>query len=486
MNNSTQYQQASYRGRYPSDENGKVIIVNPERGFRYENMILLNEDLINPFSGDKQNGNVLLKLYKKEIIGERYQIVQQYIYLTEYINKDLDDKAIELINYIFSQAKIAGVKLLVRFVYKYANHIPEPGVEKIKQHMRQLKPVLANGVIYAFQFGWIGTWGEQHGSCYTDQQKQAIYRTFYADFMPANRKITMRYKANRDMLINALSPLLDSDTLRIGFNNDYYTLDAHKFAVGNDFVWQSAVYNDLKKIGANSIYDVEMPYNDDGRDHWCLNTIPADFGWGTIWRFTELGASTFSIIHNLNLCIAALRKAVIDLKQFENAGFVCDRDYFWDQTKQSYTTRSAFEYIRDHLGYRLTLEEATYPVFVKIGDYFALKFSLKNYGFARPVNNRPIAIVFLDEQDEIQWQLFMPAGAELCAAGRGYIFSIACQLGNIKSGKYLLALWLPDESPMLRDCPQYDIQLANGGSNFRLIETEKHRFNVFAEVQVIE
>lgn len=71
-----------------------------------------------------------------------------------------------------------------------------------------------------------------------------------------------------------------------------------------------------------------MPYNDDGRDHWCLNTIPADFGWGTIWRFTELGASTFSIIHNLNLCIAALRKAVIDLKQFENAGFVCDRDYF--------------------------------------------------------------------------------------------------------------------------------------------------------------
>lgn len=72
-------------------------------------MILLNEDLINPFSGDKQNGNVLLKLYKKEIIGERYQIVQQYIYLTEYINKDLDDKAIELINYIFSQAKLPGL-----------------------------------------------------------------------------------------------------------------------------------------------------------------------------------------------------------------------------------------------------------------------------------------------------------------------------------------------------------------------------------------
>lgn len=39
---------------------------------------------------------------------------------------------------------------------------------------------------------------------------------------------------------------------------------------------------------------------------------------------------------------------------------------------------------------------------------------------------------------------------------------------------------------MLCDDPRYDIQLANGGSHFRLIETEKHRVNIFAEVQVIE
>nr|WP_255420641.1 DUF4874 domain-containing protein [Arsenophonus endosymbiont of Aleurodicus floccissimus] len=152
-------------------------------------------------------------------------MVQQYI--SEYINKDLDDKAIELINYIFCQAKLAGVKLLVRFVYKYTNHILEPEVEKVKQHMQQLKPLLANGVIYAFQFGWIGTWGEQYGSCYQDEEKRQIYRTFYTDFMPANRKLTMRYKSNRDMLINSLGPLQFNDQLRIGFNNDYYTLDAH-------------------------------------------------------------------------------------------------------------------------------------------------------------------------------------------------------------------------------------------------------------------
>ncbi|RXK33139.1 hypothetical protein BBD39_08640 [Arsenophonus endosymbiont of Bemisia tabaci Asia II 3] len=90
--------------------------------------------------------------------------------------------------------------------------------------MQQLKPLLANGVvIYAFQFGWIGTWGEQRGSCYQDEEKRQIYRTFYTDFMPANRKVTMRYKPNRDMLINSLGPLQFNDQFRIGFNNDYDT-----------------------------------------------------------------------------------------------------------------------------------------------------------------------------------------------------------------------------------------------------------------------
>lgn len=85
--------------------------------------------------------------------------------------------------------------------------------------------------------------------------------------MPANRKITMRQKSNRDMLINSLGPLQYNDRLRIGFNNDYYTLDAHKYANGNDFTWRSARYI---TIGVNSIYDVEMPYNDEGRDPGAL------------------------------------------------------------------------------------------------------------------------------------------------------------------------------------------------------------------------
>ncbi|WP_181995390.1 DUF4832 domain-containing protein [Arsenophonus endosymbiont of Bemisia tabaci] len=101
-----------------------------------------------------------------------------------------------------------------------------------------------------------------------------------------------------------------------------------------------------------------------------------------------------------------MEKNIYFVIKIKSLSYICDRDYFGDQTKENYITRSDFEYIRDHLGYRLTLEEAAYPFFVKVGDYFDLKFNLKNYGFSRPVNVRPIAIVLLDEQHEMKWQFF--------------------------------------------------------------------------------
>ncbi|HGJ5876410.1 MAG TPA: DUF4874 domain-containing protein [Arsenophonus sp.] len=162
-------------------------------------MILLNENLINPFSIEKQNGNILLELYKKEIAGGCYQIVPQYIYLTDYINKHLDDKAIELINYIFSQAKSEGVKLLVKFVYKYGNNIPDPEIEKVKQHMWQLKPILV------IHFSLVVLVAGASNTVVVTKMSKSSKSTVY--FMPDNRKITMRYKFNRDMLINSLSPL---------------------------------------------------------------------------------------------------------------------------------------------------------------------------------------------------------------------------------------------------------------------------------------
>lgn len=491
MKISNEYVRQHYRGIHPSDRDGRASIHNPERGFRYENMLLLREGLINPFTGDKQDGDILKQKYQEAIENERFEIVQQYVYLSDYVEKNLDGKAFQLLTHIFEQAKSAGTKLLLRFVYKYNANVDqagykEPNIAQLKTHMHQLRGILNNGVIYALQFGWIGLWGEQHNTTYSAEQIKNIYSSFFVDFMPASKKITMRDKSRRDALIDAITPLHDEDKIRIGYNNDYYTLDAHPKAPGNDFLWNTPVYNDLKSFGFDSIYDVEMPYSGND-DEWNLNFVPPDFGWGTIFRFTELGASTFSIIHNKDVCIAALRNEMVTNNRFDSVGFIRDLDYFWDDERDNFAPRSAFDYIRDHLGYRLVLEEATYPGSARSGDTLSVNFLIRNFGFARAVNKRPIAILLLnDTSHEVVFETFLEHGAEQCAAGRGHLFSHSALLKNLSPGSYRIALWLPDEDLTLRDTPAFDIRLANAGDNFTCLETKHSRFNIFGSINIVE
>ena len=46
--------------------------------------------------------------------------------------------------------------------------------------------------------------------------------------------------------------------------------------------------------------------------------------------------------------------------------------------------RNLFDYIRDHLGYRLELQEATFPINISTNGTFKLTAELINRGFAIP------------------------------------------------------------------------------------------------------
>ena len=64
----------------------------------------------------------------------------------------------------FAAARNRGVKLILKF--DYGNEGIEPALSQVLAHMNQLKPVLAaNQDVIAFvQAGFIGAWGEWHGS----------------------------------------------------------------------------------------------------------------------------------------------------------------------------------------------------------------------------------------------------------------------------------------------------------------------------------
>lgn len=63
-----------------------------------------------------------------------------------------------------------------------------------------------------------------------------------------------------------------------------------------------------------------------------------------------------------------------------------------------------FEYIRDHLGYRLELEVAEFPGSVGAGTDFEFTSTLLNWGFAAPINPRPVQLVLLSQPNTASQQ----------------------------------------------------------------------------------
>ena len=76
--------------------------------------------------------------------------------------------------------------------------------------------------------------------------------------------------------------------------------------------------------------------------------------------------------------------------------------------------KSGYEYIRDHLGYRLDLRSAVLPQQLDVGGTddlaqgqnvsFAFEAALVNWGFAAPISPRPVQLVLLSHNDSVVWR----------------------------------------------------------------------------------
>ena len=85
---------------------------NPDRGFHLE-CNLLADEMKSPYNDYEVYGE---DLYKKKIEqfdakDDNLTLVQQYIYLTKWVSKDLDDEALNNIRKVFELMKAQGYKL---------------------------------------------------------------------------------------------------------------------------------------------------------------------------------------------------------------------------------------------------------------------------------------------------------------------------------------------------------------------------------------
>ena len=148
---------------------------------------------------------------------------------------------------------------------------------------------------------------------------------------------------------------------------------------------------------------------------WPLK-VPAETA---AWRLRELHYSTMSLVHGYSHLDGNGKgkvprpnnnETIDSWMQHELNVTLASRDFRLPIAPvYASAGRSGYEYIRDHLGYRLELRSAALPeqLTPDLGGAsasFAFSMALINWGFAAPVSPRPVLLVLLAANDSIVWR----------------------------------------------------------------------------------
>ncbi|HWB34792.1 MAG TPA: DUF4832 domain-containing protein, partial [Rugosimonospora sp.] len=122
-----------------------------------------------------------------------------------------------------------------------------------------------------------------------------------------------------------------------------------------------------------------------------------------------------------------------------------------------------FTRIKRKLGYRLRLVDATFTAAPTPGAPFTFSAHLANDGYASPIQQRPVYLVF--DSGTHRYDVPLPGvDPRTWLPGAVTVPTQTVTLPAMAQGSYTVALWLPDQYASLHANPAYDIRLADTGT----------------------
>ncbi len=312
--------------------------------------------------------------------------------------------------------KINGTAI-VRFSYNqrglnnengYLNAEPDTtsAIPTIKGHITQLGGVLVNfqDVISSIETGMIGPWGEQHSTRLASiKDARTLYYNLIETWLSCGidgvnftvrRPLYYRYWANTkydlsltDSNMNISPSLIKShpDLARVGVFNDAYLGSKSDMGTytdrANETAWlHTAAQTTL--FGGETVVDTETggigAYNNAAYAIYESRIVRASYLHRN-WNERVIGSQTGEDEEDCweSVAYASLKEELTGL------GVPYD---------SLYAEKTAYEYIADHMGYRLTAQSAS--AYVK-EDKIAVEFSLKNVGFGNVVKAQKSQLLFV-------------------------------------------------------------------------------------------
>ena len=508
-----------YHGIHPDDPGGRDGLANPERGFRLESYIgqapgsniwgqgaYLRERVSKGFSDDW----FLMNARRYRVYG--VTLHQAYCYLTDFIDKPISDAKLAYLQRSLDRMRQAGQKILLRFAYeKNSSRKSGPSGERILQHLDQLAPIIKKNkdIIYVLQAGMVGAWGEWHSSAeYIEEDHQMLAKIIAKELeiLPKDRMIQMRvmpkYKSwvlNRPILddstkLNAANAFNGSPAARLGFANDGTLAN-----LSDGGTWPEPPF--YAKPG-NSAFDrvtMESPYMAvDGELYWSDQGGKID-GLRAAKRLRLHHYTSLSLTHSYSgyegkrYSIDRWMETPITVEELQKEKLPVSDGYFNDYAGRP-MKRTIFEYIRDHLGYRIELQNARFPNRLSINESLSVNVELINRGFATLINLRPVYFVLINTSGKLvlkqkceanpqSWQPFAPGDNEY----KPIIHKIQSdiEIKDLKPCEYMLGLWLPDADESIRQDSRYAVRAANRDVPWWTTADGKYGVNILGTVKII-
>lgn len=429
-------------------EDTTTDFINPERGWMIRESHT-SANFTNARSGDSDNPGGYSVIWSDPFGTPWTGSSGNPFRLDNFKTSNLPASLLNNLDTVFAAARTAGVKMKVRFQYNYSDGGGDTTLAWMKTHITQLAPKLnANkDVIAAMDAGFYGDYGEWSGS---------------SSLVPGGGNWwDAPWLSAKTELMNHLLDSIDSDIMIMmryprQDNGIRMVYPSYQMPLSQRFSGskQSRVgwYNDCFLINQSNggTYDFDA-----GETRGNLDRTTA--AW--VGQYAVTSAETCSMAGLTNYSLGAA--SVTEME------FVGGPDHlfrkFWTDIYDRWISSGHYATISRRLGYRLVLNSASLPLALTAGSTGSVTFTIKNVGFGKVYNKRPLNLVLKPTSGAVtRILLSSDARTSLPLAGETKTVTFNFTVpGGMTTGNYSAYLELPDAAPGLASDVRYSIRLAN-------------------------
>ncbi len=368
-------------------EKSVLLCDNPDRGFRSEEDYFIPEpEKLKEWTPEKVFEDVKNRI-ERNTNSEKVKVSRIHFVLDKYMKTDiLPQVLLDYLQSVYDAYRKLGIKMYLCHYYQHGIM----GTENVSQeivlsHLKQLKPLFCKNedLLFAMNFSFIGSYGEWTG-IRNNIDRQVIVNAFM-DAAPEKIRLIIRQPLFKATFINKDYWRYN----RIGFADDachglmfaHVDLGQSYWQPGTEW-WEKGIKESVYTINDTELFTTR----------WILLSGSWTSGYSCMKSLSQKHTSTLSIQHafgdasmygveNGQTLIYGWKSQKVTPEILNEFGLACSEGWFTDKNGNK-TERNVFEYLRDYLGYRISLKSAH----LKINKEINIDLKLENYGYTAAFN----------------------------------------------------------------------------------------------------